>query len=154
MDLSPLSDAAVTLASAAFAALTPLVVIKLNAFLKLNLDQTHRDAVSSALETALGLGLQLAKEAGDSHLANVSVRSAAVGAMVGYVKQAVPEAIGHFGLSDEAIAQKASAKLATALHASSAVSQAVSAVTSLLPAATAVLASPAPAQPAALPASP
>ena len=83
MDLSPLTDAAVTLASAGIAALSPVLVVKLSAFLKLNLDQTHRNAVSSALETALGLGLQLAKEAGDMHLANVNVKSAALAAMSG-----------------------------------------------------------------------
>jgi hypothetical protein len=151
MDLSPLSDTAFTLASAAVAAISPLLVTKLNASLKLNLDQTHRNAVTSALETALGLGLQLAKEAGDGHLTNVNVRSAALAAMVGYVKQAVPDAVGHFGLTDDAIAQKASAKLATALHASSLPAAAVSAMTSLLPAAPASLptlpASPPPASP-------
>lgn len=146
MDLSPVTDLAVALASAAVAAIAPILVTKLNAFLRLNLDQTHRNAVSSALETALGLGLQLAKEAGDGHLTNANVRSAALTAMVGYVKQAVPEAVGHFGLTDDAIAQKASAKLATALHASATVATAVSAVTSFLPSAP-VPASPLPVSP-------
>jgi hypothetical protein len=116
MDLSPLMDTAATLASAIVAASAPVVVLKLSSMLKLNLDQTHRAAVSSALDTALGLGLQLAQEAGDAHLSNVNIRSAALAAMVGYVKQTVPGAVTHFGLTDDSIAQKASARLAAALH--------------------------------------
>ena len=133
MDLSPLTDGAVTLASAGIAALSPVLAVKLSSFLKLNLDQTHRNAVSSALETALGLGLQLAKEAGDAHLANVNVKSAALAAMVGYVKQTVPDAVSHFGLTDDAIAQKAAAKLATTLHGATAATVAVNALAGLLP---------------------
>ncbi|MCB8874786.1 hypothetical protein [Acidisoma silvae] len=130
-----MTDGAVTLASAGIAALSPILVVKLSAFLKLNLDQTHRGALTSALETALGLGLQLAKEAGDTHLANVNVKSAALAAMVGYVKQVVPDAISHFGLTDDAIAQKAAARLATTLHTTTAASAAVNALAGLLPAA-------------------
>lgn len=116
MDFSPLVNAAAALASAVLAACAPAVVLKLSTMLKLSLDQTHRSAISSALQTALGLGLQLAKEAGDTHLTNANVRSAALTAMVGYVKQTVPGAVSHFGLTDDSLAQKASARLATALH--------------------------------------
>ncbi|MCB8880429.1 hypothetical protein ACELLULO517_09315 [Acidisoma cellulosilytica] len=136
MDLSPLTDGAVTLASAGIAALSPVLAVKLSGFLKLNLDQTHRSAVASALETALGLGLQLAKEAGDAHLANVNVKSAALAAMVGYVKQTVPDAVSHFGLTDDAIAQKAASRLTTTLHTATAASATVTALAALLPAAT------------------
>jgi hypothetical protein len=120
MDLSPLVDTAATLASAVCAACAPIIVLKLSTMLKLNLDQTHRAAVSTALDNALGLGLQLAKEAGDAQLSNVNVRSAALAAMVGYVKQAVPGAVTHFGLTDDSLAQKAAARLASALHVPSA----------------------------------
>ena len=141
MDFSPLVDVAATLASAVFAAAAPIVVLKLNSMLKLNLDQTHRTAVAAALDNALGLGLQLAQEAGDARLSNVNIRSAALAAMVGYVKQTVPAAVTHFGLTDDSIAQKAAARLAGVLH--------VSTETSLLsptPAASPVtLASPSPA---------
>lgn len=116
MDLSPLVDTAATLAATVLAACAPVIVLKFSTMLKLNLDQTHRDAISSALDTALGLGLQLAKEAGDTHLGNINVRSAALAAMVGYVKQVVPAAVSHFSLTDDALAQKASARLAAALH--------------------------------------
>jgi hypothetical protein len=116
MDLSPLVDTAATLASAVFAASAPVVVLKLNSMLKLNLDQAHRTAVATALDNALGLGLQLAQEAGDAHLSNVNIRSAALAAMVGYVKQTVPGAVSHFGLTDDSIAQKAAGRLAAALH--------------------------------------
>jgi hypothetical protein len=116
MDLSPLLDTAATLASAVLAASAPVVVLKLNSMLKLNLDQAHRTAVTTALDNALGLGLQLAQEAGDAHLSNVNIRSAALAAMVGYVKQTVPGAVTHFGLTDDSIAQKAAGRLAAALH--------------------------------------
>ncbi len=116
MNFSPLVDVAATLASAVFAALAPIVVLKLSSMLKLNLDQAHRTAVATALDNALGLGLQLAQEAGDPRLSNINIRSAALTAMVGYVKQTVPAAVTHFGLTDDSIAQKAAARLAAALH--------------------------------------
>ncbi len=115
MDLSPIADVATTLASAVFAASAPAVVLKLSGLLNLNLDQTHRTAVSTALDNAVGIGLHLAQEAGDAALGNVNIRSAALAAMVGYVKQTVPEAVSHFGLTDEALVQKATARLATSL---------------------------------------
>lgn len=154
MDLSPLTDSTVTLASAGIAALCPVLVVKLSTFFKLNLDQAHRDAIASALETALGIGLQIAKEAGDTQLANVNVKSAALAAMVGYVKQSVPEAVSHFSLTDDALAQQATAKLATVLHTTAAAA-ALNAVTGLLPTVAAALTSPSPAPPASpTPASP
>jgi hypothetical protein len=116
MDLSPLVDTAATLASAVLAACAPIVVLTISRMLSLNLDQTHRQAVTTALDNALGLGLKLAQEAGDARLANVNIRSAALATMVGYVKETVPGAVGHFGLTDDAIAQKAAARLASALH--------------------------------------
>jgi hypothetical protein len=116
MDLSPIVDAAATLAAAVFTASAPVIVLKLSSMLKLNLDQTHRMAVSTALDNAVGLGLQLAQEAGDAHLSNVNIRSAALSTMVSYVRQTVPSAVNHFGLTDDAIAQKAAARLAAALH--------------------------------------
>jgi len=116
MDFSPLVDGAATLASAVLAACAPIVVLKISRMLTLNLDQTHRAAVTTALDTALGLGLKIAQEAGDARLSNVNIRSAALATMVGYVKETVPAAVGHFGLTDDAIAQKAAARLASALH--------------------------------------
>ena len=84
-----------------FAASAPIVVLKFSSLLKLNLDQTHRTAVATALDNALGLGLHLAQEAGDARLSNINIRSAALAAMVGYVKQTVPAAVTHFGLTDD-----------------------------------------------------
>lgn len=142
MDLSPLTDTAVTLVSTIFAACAPVLVLKLNAMLRLNLDQSHRDAVAHALQTALGIGLQIAQEAGDAKLANVNIRSAALAAMVGYVKQSVPDAVSHFGLTDDAIAQKSAARLTAALHVPQATlpaPTATSALTLLQPSATAPL---------------
>ena len=127
MDLSPLVDAAATLASAVFAASAPILVFKLNSMLKLNLDQTHRTAIATALDNALGIGLQVAQDAGDVRLSNINVRSTALAAMVGYVKQTVPAAVSHFGLSDDSIAQKAAARLAAALHVASVTSTPVGA---------------------------
>jgi hypothetical protein len=95
--------------------------------LKLNLDQTHRTAVATALDNALGVGLQLAQEAGDAHLSSINIRGAALAAMVSYVKQTVPAAVSHFGLTDAAIAQKAAARVAAALHDPTATSTPVAA---------------------------
>lgn len=134
MDLSPVVEAAATLASAVFAASAPIVVLKLNSMLKLNLDQAHRTAISTALDNALGLGLQLAQEAGDAHLSNVNIRNAALAAMVGYVRQTVPAAVSHFGLTDALIAQKAAARLASALHVPTATTTPVPAAIAIAPA--------------------
>lgn len=139
MHLSILVDAAATLASAVLAACAPIVVLKLSTMLKLNLDQSHRTAIATALDTAVGIGLQMAQEAGDASLANVTVKGAALSAMVGYVKQVVPAAVNHFGLTDAAIAQKAAARLSAALHVS------VASPGVALPAAPATAASPIPA---------
>ena len=149
MDLSPIVDTAATIASAIFAASAPIVVLKFSSLLKLNLDQTHRTAVATALDNALGLGLHLAQEAGDARLSNINIRSAALAAMVGYVKQTVPAAVTHFGLTDDAIAQKASSRLAAALHLSIAsstpVAAAVAAAVAAVPPAPVMPASPIPA---------
>ena len=134
MDLSPLVDAAATLASAVIAASAPILVFKLNSMLKLNLDQTHRAAIATALDNALGIGLQVAQDAGDVRLSNINVRSTVLAAMVGYVKQTVPAAVSHFGLSDDSIAQKAAARLAAALHVSSVTSMPVAAAAAITPA--------------------
>jgi hypothetical protein len=141
MNLSPLMDAAATLASAVFAASAPILVFKLDSMLKLNLDQTHRTAVATALDNALGVGLQMAQDAGDVRLSNINVRSTVLAAMVGYVKQTVPAAVSHFGLSDDSIAQKAAARLAAALHLSAVITTPVAAAA----AAAITLASPVPA---------
>jgi hypothetical protein len=129
MDLSPIVEAAATLASAIFAGSAPIVVLKLSNMLKLNLDQAHRAAVVTALDNALGVGLQLAQEAGDAYFSNINVRSAALAAMVSYVKQTVPAAVSHFGLTDDSIAQKAAARLAAALHIATAPAPAPAAAT-------------------------
>ena len=151
MNLSPLVDTAATIASAVFAASAPIVVLKFNSMLKLNLDQAHRTAVATALDNALGLGLHLAQEAGDARLGNINIRSAALAAMVGYVKQVVPAAVTHFGLTDDAIAQKASSRLAAALHVSVASSTPAPAAT---PASVAAPSSAAPSSAAVAPVTP
>jgi hypothetical protein len=116
MNFSPLVDISATLASAIFAACAPVAVLKLNGLFKLNLDQTHRTAIATALDNALGLGLKVAQEAGDADLGSVNTRSAALATMVGYVKETVPSAVAHFGLTDDGLAQKAAARLAAFLH--------------------------------------
>ncbi|GAB0115302.1 hypothetical protein [Acidisoma sp. C75] len=116
MDLSPLTNTTLTLASAVFAACVPVVVMKVNAMFKLNLDQTHQAAVSNAVQTAFGIGLQAVATGGIASLANPATRTATVDTMVNYVKQAVPEAISHLNLSDAAIADQVSAHLATVLR--------------------------------------
>jgi uracil phosphoribosyltransferase len=119
MDFSPFVDAAATLAC----------------YESLNNSEITPLQISTTFATPP------AQEAGDTHLSVVNVRSTALAAMVSYVKQTVPAAVSHFGLSDDSIAQKAAARLATALHISTVPATAVAA-----PAPTAVTqVSPAPA---------
>lgn len=153
MFLSPLADTTLTIASAVVTACVPIAVMKISSLFKLNLDQSHQASITSAVQTALGVGFQAVESCGISALTNPSTRAAAVNAIVGYVKQAAPEAVSKLNLSDDAIAQTVSAHIATMLNVASASGQgvtavgaAVSAAAALAPAAVSVpTAAPAPA---------
>lgn len=75
----------------------------------LDIDAAHRDALQTALTNGAGL---LIGKAGDALASRkLDLKSAALAEAVNYVLQSVPDAIRHFGITPEAIAEKLQAKL-------------------------------------------
>ncbi len=75
----------------------------------LDIDAAHREALQTALVNAAGL---LIGKAGSAFSARkLDVKSAALAEAVNYVITAVPDAIRHFGITPEALAEKIQAKL-------------------------------------------
>nr|WP_321336603.1 hypothetical protein [Breoghania sp.] len=80
--------------------------------LGLDIEAKHRDALHSALMTAVNYGLS---KAGDKlSSASVDVKSAAIAEMLDYVMGAVPDAIAYFGLTPEWLETMLEAKLGLA----------------------------------------
>lgn len=75
----------------------------------LDIDAAHREALQTALVN--GAGLLLAKVGGAVAGRNIDLKSPALAEAVNYVLQAVPDAVRHFGITPEAIAEKIQAKL-------------------------------------------
>lgn len=75
----------------------------------LDIDAAHRDALQTALTN--GAGLLLGKAGGALADKKLDLKSAALAEAVNYVLQAVPDAIRHFGITPEAVAEKLQAKL-------------------------------------------
>jgi uncharacterized membrane protein len=75
----------------------------------LDIDAAHREALQTALTNAAGL---LIGKAG-SAIANktLDLKSSVLAEAVNYVLHAVPDAIRHFGITPEAVAEKLQAKL-------------------------------------------
>jgi hypothetical protein len=113
---APIVDALVTLAGAVITVCVPIVTLKLTNWLGVKMDSEHRDALNAAIETALGKALQFGQAAGDSALANVTIKNAALSAAVTYVDGNAGEAVAFFGLTDAGIAEKLAARLAKLLH--------------------------------------
>jgi len=84
--------------------------------LKVNLDAAHTATLEQALDNAVGTALSLGQSAGDSYLANVTIKDAALAKAVSYVSTYAPAAIAYFGLTPASIAEKVDAKLAKLLH--------------------------------------
>jgi hypothetical protein len=105
---------------AVFSAIATGLVAWLFAILRakwnIEIDQAHRDALQTALTNAAGLALSKAQ--GGLAGKTVDLRSPLIAEAVKYVVAAVPTALGHFGLTPEALAQKIAAKIG-ALTASS-----------------------------------
>jgi hypothetical protein len=116
MNLAPLLDVAVSLASAVLMACIPIVTIKFTSLLGVKMDSEQRDSLNSAVTAGLGKALQFGQEAGDHALSNVTIKNAALATAVGYVTANAPDAVAHFGLTNSAIAEKVAAHLALALH--------------------------------------
>lgn len=75
----------------------------------LDIDAAHREALQTAL--ANGAGLLIGKLGVAAAAGKIDLRSAALAEAVNYVLQAVPDAVRHFGITPEAVAEKLQAKL-------------------------------------------
>jgi len=75
----------------------------------LDIEASHREALQTAL--ANGAGLLLGKLGGTLAGKTLDLKSAVLAEAVNYVLQSVPDAVRHFGVTPEAIAEKISAKL-------------------------------------------
>jgi hypothetical protein len=75
----------------------------------LDIDAAHREALQTALTN--GAGLLIGKAGGAVAGKKLDLKSAALAETVNYVLQAVPDAIRHFGITPEAVAEKLQAKL-------------------------------------------
>ena len=118
MNLAPIFDAVATLAGAVIIACVPIVTFKVTSWLGVKMDSEHRDSLNMSVSNAVGEALKVGQTAGDKALSNVTIKNAALNAAVAYVNANASDAVAHFGLTDETIAQKVSNKLAIALHES------------------------------------
>lgn len=75
----------------------------------LDIDAAHRDALQTALTN--GAGLLIGKAGSAVAGKKLDLKSVALAEAVNYVLQAVPDAIRHFGITPEAVAEKLQAKL-------------------------------------------
>jgi uncharacterized membrane protein len=75
----------------------------------LDIDAAHRDALQTAL--ANGAGLVLTRIGGSLVGKKVDLKHALIADSVNYVLQAVPDAIRHFRITPESVAEKILAKL-------------------------------------------
>lgn len=75
----------------------------------LEIDAAHRDALQTALTN--GAGLLLGKIGGALSEKKIDLKSRALAEAVNYVLLAVPDAVRHFGVTPEALAEKIVAKL-------------------------------------------
>lgn len=75
----------------------------------LDIDAAHREALQTALTN--GAGLLIGKLGDAAAGRKLDLKSAALAEAVNYVLQAVPDAVRHFGITPEAIAEKIQAKL-------------------------------------------
>lgn len=75
----------------------------------LDIDAAHREALQTALTN--GAGLLIGKAGSAISGKRIDMKNAALAEAVLYVLEAVPDAIRHFGITPEAVAEKLQAKL-------------------------------------------
>ncbi len=75
----------------------------------LDIDAAHREALQTALTN--GAGLLIGKAGSAVAGKKLDLKSVALAEAVNYVLQAVPDAVRHFGITPEAVAEKLQAKL-------------------------------------------
>jgi hypothetical protein len=116
VNLSPLLDAVAVLAGAVITACVPIVTLKVTGWLGLKVTAAQEEALNGTIQTALDQALQYGQQVGDSALANVTIKNAALASAVAFVLTNAPAAIAHFGLSDADIADRVAGALAKLLH--------------------------------------
>lgn len=113
VSLAPFVDAVSPLLAQVIAALIAAGIgwigYKLNKALGINIEAKHREALQSALMNGVYKGLHYAEEAAGK--VTIDVRSEVVAEGIRYVQRSVPDAIKHFGLTDERIRDLIEAKL-------------------------------------------
>ncbi len=102
-----------SIAGLLIAAVLGWLTTKINSWLGLSLDASHRDAVHSARMTAVNAGI--AKIDGALDTKSLDVGSPVIASAVSYVLQAVPDAVKYFGLDAASLEQMALAKLQSLL---------------------------------------
>lgn len=101
-------------ASAIVLFLITLLANTVQKYLKVSIDASNRDALHSAIMSGINLGLD--KVGGKVNAANLDVKNAVVAEAINWVETSVPGALAHFGITPDAIAALATAKLQALLE--------------------------------------
>lgn len=112
MDLSPIVNALVPIAAAVVTTCVPVAVGYLIHKVGLDKDSALRDSLNTALTNGIGQAVLYGQKQGDAALSNVQIKNGALAAMVAYAAANAPDAIKHFGLTPDDVAQKAAGLLA------------------------------------------
>lgn len=113
VDVTPVVDTMLGYVSAGVSALLAVVIgfvcARLYAFLGINIEARHREALHSALMTGVNAGLAKVSDLIGGKA--VDVKSSAVAEAVNYVLGAVPDAVRFFGLTEAKLTDMVTAKL-------------------------------------------
>lgn len=113
VDVAPVVDTLLGYISAGASALLAVVIgfvcARLYAFLGINIEAKHREALHSALMTGVNAGLARVSDLIGGKA--VDVKSSAVAEAVNYVLGAVPDAVKFFGLTEAKLTDMVTAKL-------------------------------------------
>lgn len=113
ISVAPVIDSVIGYVSAGVSALLAVVIgfvcAKLYAFLGINIEAKHREALHSALMTGVNAGLAKVSDLIGGKA--VDVKSSAVAEAVNYVMGAVPDAVKFFGLTEAKLTDMVTAKL-------------------------------------------
>jgi len=116
MNLAPLMDVFVALASATLTACIPIVVYKLVQVLHLSLSTQQEASLNSSIATGLGKALSYGQAAGDAALSNVTIKNAALSTAASFVVADAPAAMTQLGYTPADVAEIVSARMAKLLH--------------------------------------
>jgi hypothetical protein len=111
VDLWPIAEQLLAVVTAVLAVAVPLVVRHyLNAWLGIRLDEKHAATLDAALRRGLTYAADKVEEKGRAATV-VDVRNEMLAGAAGYALRRVPDAVRHFGLTPEALAEMARARL-------------------------------------------